>query len=70
MLASFNDETIAPSAGLSVRTERVVSRPDGNTINIQLNVLTTRRADALRVFMVAEGRLCRVTTAIIRRGAG
>src|SRR5690349_20093350 len=35
MLASFNDETIAPSAGLSIRTERVVSSPDGNTINIQ-----------------------------------
>jgi acetyl esterase len=36
MLSSFNDETIAPSAGLSIRTERVVCIPDGNTINIQL----------------------------------
>src|SRR5271155_1034584 len=35
MLNSFDDETIAPSAGLSIRTERVVSVPDGNTINIQ-----------------------------------
>ena len=35
MVASFNDETIAPSAGLGIRTERVVSSPDGNTINIQ-----------------------------------
>jgi acetyl esterase len=35
MLNSFNDETIAPSAGLSIRTERVVASPDGNTINIQ-----------------------------------
>src|SRR5262249_906466 len=36
MLNSFNYEKIAPSAGLIIRTERVVSRPDGNTINIQL----------------------------------
>jgi acetyl esterase/lipase len=35
MLNSFNDETIAPSAGLSIRTERVVASADGNTINIQ-----------------------------------
>ena len=35
MLTSFDNETIAPSAGLSIRTERVVSAPDGNTINIQ-----------------------------------
>jgi acetyl esterase len=35
MLNSFDDETVAPLAGLSIRTERVVSAPDGNTINIQ-----------------------------------
>src|ERR1700733_16227274 len=35
MLDSFDDETIAPSAGLSIRTEHVVAGPDGNTINIQ-----------------------------------
>jgi acetyl esterase len=35
MLDSFDDETAAPSAGLSISTERVVSAPDGNTINIQ-----------------------------------
>jgi acetyl esterase len=35
MLDSFDNETVAPSAGLSIRTERVVSAPDGNTINIQ-----------------------------------
>ncbi len=34
-LNSLDNETIAPSAGLSIRTERVVSQPDGNTINIQ-----------------------------------
>ena len=34
MLNSVNYEGVAPSAGLSVRTERVVSAPDGNTINI------------------------------------
>jgi acetyl esterase len=34
-LNSFDNETVAPSAGLSVRTERVVSDPDGNMINIQ-----------------------------------
>jgi acetyl esterase len=36
MLDSFDNETVAPSAGLSIRTEHVVSAPDGNTINIQL----------------------------------
>jgi acetyl esterase len=35
MLDASDDETVAPSAGLSIRTERVVSAPDGNTINIQ-----------------------------------
>lgn len=35
MLESFDNETIAPSAGLRISTERVVSAPDGNTINIQ-----------------------------------
>ncbi len=35
MLDAFDDETVAPSAGLSIRIERVVSAPDGNTINIQ-----------------------------------
>src|SRR5271167_2826791 len=35
MLDTFDDETVAPSAGLSVRIERVVSAPDGNTINIR-----------------------------------
>jgi acetyl esterase len=35
MLDAFDDETVAPSAGLSIRTERVVSAPDDNTINIQ-----------------------------------
>jgi acetyl esterase len=35
MLNSFDNETIAPSAGLRVSTERVVSNPDGNLINIQ-----------------------------------
>jgi len=34
MLNSVNYEGVAPSGGLSVRTERVVSAPDGNTINI------------------------------------
>jgi acetyl esterase len=31
----LDNEAIAPSAGLSISTERVVSAPDGNTINIQ-----------------------------------
>jgi acetyl esterase len=35
MLSSFGNEIIAPSAGLSIRTERVISSPDLNTINIQ-----------------------------------
>jgi acetyl esterase len=35
MLNSFDNETIAPSTGLRISTERVVSDPDGNMINIQ-----------------------------------
>ncbi|HXN14546.1 MAG TPA: alpha/beta hydrolase fold domain-containing protein [Candidatus Acidoferrales bacterium] len=35
MLDTFDDETVAPSAGLRVTTERVVSDPDRNLINIQ-----------------------------------
>ena len=35
MLGAFDDETVAPSAGIRVTTERVVSEPDGNVINIQ-----------------------------------
>jgi acetyl esterase len=35
MLNSFDNETIAPSAGLRISTERFVSAPDGNTVNIQ-----------------------------------
>lgn len=34
-LNTCDDERIAPSAGLSIRTESVVSSPDGNEINIQ-----------------------------------
>jgi acetyl esterase/lipase len=35
MLKFFDDEKVAPSAGLSISTKHVVSAPDGNTINIQ-----------------------------------
>jgi acetyl esterase len=35
MLSSFNNETIAPSTGLSIRTEPMISSPDGNKINMQ-----------------------------------
>jgi acetyl esterase/lipase len=34
-LNTCDDETIAPSSGLSIGTESVVSSPDGNKINIQ-----------------------------------
>ena len=34
-LESCDNETIAPSAGLTIRTISVVSSPDGNKINIQ-----------------------------------
>jgi acetyl esterase len=34
-LNTCDNETIAPSAGLSIRTESIVSSPDGNKINIQ-----------------------------------
>ena len=32
---AIDNETVAPSAGLCVRTEQLVSAPDGNMINIQ-----------------------------------
>ena len=35
MLDAADNETIAPSAGLRIHTERVSSQPDGNAINIQ-----------------------------------
>jgi acetyl esterase len=34
-LDAMDTEAIAPSAGLSVRTERFLSSPDGNSVNIQ-----------------------------------
>ncbi|MEO8224282.1 MAG: alpha/beta hydrolase [Gammaproteobacteria bacterium] len=36
MLDAADTEEIAPSKGLKIHSERVVSQPDGNTINIQL----------------------------------
>lgn len=35
MFNSMDSEEVAPSAGLSVRTETLISSPDGNTIKIQ-----------------------------------
>jgi acetyl esterase len=35
MFDAIDNETVAPSAGLTVRTERLQSAPDGNWINIQ-----------------------------------
>ncbi|HEY5071454.1 MAG TPA: alpha/beta hydrolase fold domain-containing protein [Caulobacteraceae bacterium] len=35
MFAACDNEVAAPSAGLAIRTERFVSTPDGNSINIQ-----------------------------------
>lgn len=35
MMDAMDNETVAPSAGLSIRTERFQSQPDGNWINIQ-----------------------------------
>ncbi len=35
MLAAMDNEEVAPSAGLTIRTETLTSQPDGNRINIQ-----------------------------------
>jgi acetyl esterase/lipase len=35
MMAALDNEVVAPSAGLAIRTERFTSQPDGNQINIQ-----------------------------------
>jgi acetyl esterase len=35
MLDALDNEGVAPSAGLSIRTERFTSQPDGNQVNIQ-----------------------------------
>src|SRR5437879_1646651 len=34
-LSTCDNETVAPSAGLTIRSESIVSSPDGNKINIQ-----------------------------------
>ena len=36
LLDSFDNETIAPSAGLRISTESIKSEPDGNTINLRI----------------------------------
>lgn len=36
MFAAMDDETVAPSDGLSITTETFASQPDGNTVAIQL----------------------------------
>src|SRR5580692_3103641 len=35
MMDAVDNEQVAPSAGLSIRTERFQSAPDGNSINIK-----------------------------------
>ena len=35
MMSALDNEVVAPSAGLTIRTERFTSQPDGNQINIQ-----------------------------------
>ena len=32
----MDNEDIAPSKGLTIRTEQIISQPDGNTINLQI----------------------------------
>jgi acetyl esterase len=36
VLAAGNYDEVSPSAGLEVRTEKITSAPDGNTINLQI----------------------------------
>jgi acetyl esterase/lipase len=36
MLEAMDNETIAPSAGLSIRSETITSQPDGNRINLAI----------------------------------
>jgi acetyl esterase len=54
MADAFDDQTIAPSAGLSIRTERVVSAPHGNKINIQF-IRPDNAARALCIYYIHGG---------------
>ena len=74
LLRSFMDlcdtEDAAPSAGLRVHTEKVVSEPDGNTINLQvIRPIMTRRSPASITSTAAAWRRCRATTACTAAGA-
>ena len=64
-------EENAPSAGLSVHTEKIVSAPDGNTINLQ--VIRPDNDETLAcVYYIhggGHGDACRVTTACTAAGA-
>jgi acetyl esterase/lipase len=61
LLRSFMDlcdtEEAAPSAGLSVHTEKIVSAPDGNTINLQVIRPVTEQALACVYYIHGGGMM-------------
>ena len=62
---------VAPSAGLSISTEHVVSAPDGNTINIQF--IRPDNAHACRACTTFTAAVCVAMSCfeeITARGAG
>src|SRR5215472_7957288 len=66
-----DSEDAAPSAGLRVHTEKVVSAPDGNSINLQVIRPDDDKVvgSASITSTVAAWRRCRVTTACTAAGA-
>ena len=69
-LNTCDDETIAPSAGLKIRTESVVSHPDGNKINVQF-IRSDSAARVPCVYYIHGGGMyicSRVTRRIIEHG--
>ena len=70
-LDAMDTELIAPSTGLSVRTERFTSSPDGNSVNIQfIRPANGKILPASTTFTAAGWRRCPATTAITAPGAG
>ena len=70
-LDAMDTEEIAPSTGLSVRTERFTSSPDGNSSTSSSSGRSTARSyRASTTSMAAGWRRCPATTAITAPGAG
>ena len=70
-LDAMDTETIAPSTGLSVRTEGFTSSPDGNSVNIRfIRPLDGKSLPCVYYIHGGGWRRCPAITAITAPGAG